>query len=141
MDAEAPGFGIPVALIGGLALASLATLLMIGSFAARSFKRPVVSGREEMTGALGTVSGPAEGGDWWVTVHGENWRARSAVPLAPGSKVRIERLDGLTLDVTPASNSSTTWEFIMIDLQLGFLPSASGSRLRRLQFDQDPARI
>ena len=108
MDAEAPGFGIPVALIGGLALASLATLLMIGSFAARSFKRPVVSGREEMTGALGTVSGPAEGGDWWVTVHGENWRARSAVPLAPGSKVRIDRLDGLTLDVTPASNSSTT---------------------------------
>ena len=108
MDAEAPGFGIPVALIGGLALASLATLLMIGSFAARSFKRPVVSGREEMTGALGTVSGPAEGGDWWVTVHGENWRARSAVPLAPGSKVRINRLDGLTLDVTPASNSSTT---------------------------------
>jgi len=107
MDAEAPGFGIPVALIGGLALASLATLLMIGSFAARSFKRPVVSGREEMTGALGTVSGPAEGGDWWVTVHGENWRARSAVPLAPGSKVRINRLDGLTLDVTPASNSST----------------------------------
>ena len=107
MDAEAPGFGIPFALIGGLALASLATLLMIGSFAARSFKRPVVSGREEMTGALGTVSGPAEGGDWWVTVHGENWRARSAVPLAPGSKVRIDRLDGLTLDVTPASNSST----------------------------------
>lgn len=107
MDAEAPGFGIPFALIGGLALASLATLLMIGNFAVRSHKRPVVSGREEMTGALGTVSGPADGGGWWVTVHGENWRARSAVPLAPGSKVRIERLNGLTLDVSPASNSST----------------------------------
>ena len=107
MDAEAPGFGIPLALIGGLALASLATLLMIGNFAVRSHKRPVVSGREEMTGALGTVSGPADGGGWWVTVHGENWRARSAVPLAPGSKVRIERLNGLTLDVSPASNSST----------------------------------
>ncbi len=108
MDAEAPGFGIPLALIGGLALASLATLLMIGSFAARSYKRPVVSGREEMTGALGMVSGPADGGDWWVTVHGENWRARSPVPLAPGSKVRVDRLDGLTLDVSPAKNSSTS---------------------------------
>jgi len=108
MDAEAPGFGIPLALIGGLALASLATLLMIGSFAARSYKRPVVSGREEMTGALGTVSGPSDGGDWWVTVHGENWRARSSVPLAPGSRVRVERLDGLTLDVSPAKHSSTS---------------------------------
>ena len=108
MDAEAPGFGIPLALIGGLALASLATLLMIGSFAARSFRRPVVSGREEMAGALGTVSGPAEGGDWWVIVHGENWRARSSLPLAPGTRVRVERLDGLTLDVSPANNSSTS---------------------------------
>lgn len=107
MDAEAPGFGIPLALIGGLALASLATLLMIGNFAVRSHKRPVVSGREEMTGALGTVSGPADGGGWWVTVHGENWRARSATPLAPGCRVHVDRLDGLTLDVSPASNSST----------------------------------
>ena len=105
LDAGAPGFGVPVALIGGLALASLATLLMLGSFAARSYKRPVVSGREEMTGALGKVSGPADNGDWWVTVHGENWRARSPVPLAPGTKVRVERLDGLTLDVSPTNNS------------------------------------
>lgn len=105
MDAGAPGFGIPLALIGGLALASLATLLMLGSFAARSYKRPVVSGREEMTGALGKISGPADNGDWWVTVHGENWRARSPVPLAPGTTVRVERLDGLTLDVSPTDNS------------------------------------
>ncbi|WP_153147822.1 nodulation protein NfeD [Dechloromonas sp. H13] len=107
MDAEAPGFGIPLALIGGLALASLATLLMIGNFAVRSHKRPVVSGREEMTGALGTVSGPADGGDWWVTVHGENWRARSAAPLATGYRVRVDHLDGLTLDVSPVGDSST----------------------------------
>ncbi|MBP5997843.1 MAG: nodulation protein NfeD [Azonexus sp.] len=107
MDAEAPGFGIPFALIGGLALASLATLLMIGNFAVRSHKRPVVSGREEMTGALGTVSGPADGGGWWVTVHGENWRARSAAPLAPGCRVHVDRLDGLTLDVSPVGDSTT----------------------------------
>ncbi len=106
-DAEAPGCGIPLALIGGLALASLATLLTIGNFAVRSHKRPVVSGREEMTGALGTISGPADGGDWWVTVHGENWRARSAAPLAPGCRVHVDRLDGLTLDVSPVGDSTT----------------------------------
>ena len=107
MDAEAPGFGIPFALIAGLGLASLATLLTIGNFAVRSHKRPVVSGREEMAGAFGTVSGPADGGDWWVTVHGENWRARSAAPLAPGCRVHVDRLDGLTLNVSPVGDSST----------------------------------
>ncbi|WP_341645699.1 NfeD family protein [Thauera sp. SDU_THAU2] len=101
MDAEAPGFGVPLPLLVGLALASAAILLAIGSFAARSFKRPVVSGREEMAGAVGMVLGPAGGGDWWVTVHGESWRARSEAPLAAGARVHVVRLDGLTLEVAP----------------------------------------
>ncbi len=108
MDVEAPGFGVPIALIGGLALASAALLLAIGGFAARSYRRPVVSGREEMVGALGIVTGPADRGDWWITVHGENWRARSSAALAPGSRVRVDRLDGLTVDVSPAGDSSTS---------------------------------
>jgi membrane-bound serine protease (ClpP class) len=107
MDAQAPGFGIPLALVIGLALASAAILLAIGSLAARSFKRPVVSGREEMAGATGTVIGPAIEGGWWVMVHGERWRARSPAALAPGDRVRVDRLDGLTVDVSPAAESST----------------------------------
>ena len=107
MDTQAPGFGIPLALVIGLALASAGILLAIGSFAARSFRRPVVSGREEMPGAPGTVIGPAADGDWWVMVHGERWRARSRAPLAPGDRVRVDRLDGLTLDVSPAAESPT----------------------------------
>ncbi|WP_199917219.1 NfeD family protein [Parazoarcus communis] len=105
MDTEVPGFGVPLALIAGLALASAAVLLAIGSFAARSFNRPVVSGREEMAGALGTVIGAAGGGDWWVRVHGENWRAHSDVPLVPGARIRVDRLDGLIVNVSPAGTS------------------------------------
>lgn len=107
MDTQAPGFGMPLALVIGLALASAAILLAIGSFAARSSRRPVVSGREEMPGAPGTVIGPASEGDWWVMVHGERWRARSRASLAPGDRVRVDRLDGLILDVTPTAESST----------------------------------
>ncbi|MBR0565637.1 nodulation protein NfeD [Azoarcus sp. L1K30] len=106
MDSEAPGFGVPIALIVGLALASAAVLLAIGGFASRSFKRPVVSGREEMPGASGVVLGEAEGGGWWVRVHGETWRARSSAALAPGAAVRVDRLDGLTVTVSPASDAS-----------------------------------
>ena len=104
MDADVPGFGIPLALIVGLALASAAIIIAIGTFAARSHRRPVVSGSEEMLGALGTVSAAAEGGGWWIHVHGETWRARSPQPLDPGSRVRVQGIDGLTLEVVPAES-------------------------------------
>ena len=34
-----------------------------------------------------------------VLVHGELWRAHSDDRLAPGERVQVDRLDGLTLDV------------------------------------------
>ena len=108
MDTEVPGFGIPLALIIGLALASGALLLATGTFAARSIRRPVVSGREAMIGQAGTVIGPTDDGQWWITVLGERWHARSTTALKPGERVRVDRIDGLTLDVSPAAASSTS---------------------------------
>lgn len=105
MDAEVPGFGIPLALIVGLALASAAILLAIGNLAARSLRRAVVSGREEMLGARGTVIAPAPDGTWWIAVHGENWRARANRPLVPGALVRVERMEGLVLHVSPTATA------------------------------------
>ncbi|MDX9884196.1 NfeD family protein [Thauera sp.] len=106
MDADVPGFGIPIALIVGMALASAAIIVAIGSFAARSLRRPVVSGSEEMLGALGRVERATDDGDWWIAVHGEHWRARSTQALAPGAHVRVTRIDGLTLTVTPIATRS-----------------------------------
>jgi membrane protein implicated in regulation of membrane protease activity len=37
-------------------------------------------------------------GDEWVRVNGELWRARGG---ASGERVRVRRVDGLTLDVEP----------------------------------------
>ena len=105
MDADVPGFGIPIALIVGMALASAAVIIAIGSFAARSLRRPVVSGSEEMLGALGVVERATDDGDWWIAVHGEHWRARSAQTLAPGDRVRVAGIDGLTLTVVPIAAS------------------------------------
>mgnify|MGYP003704949537 FL=1 len=34
-----------------------------------------------------------------VSVHGELWHARCDEPLSPGERVRVDGLDGLTLDV------------------------------------------
>lgn len=101
MDTDVPGFGVPLALIVGMALASAAIIIAIGTFAARSLRRPVVSGSEEMLGAIGTVERAAEGGGWWVAIHGEHWRARGLHGLAAGERVRVTGIDGLTLEVAP----------------------------------------
>ena len=101
MDTDVPGFGIPLALIVGMALASAAILIAIGNLAARSLRRPVVSGSEEMLGAVGRVERATDDGDWWIAVHGEHWRARSVQALALGDPVRVTHIDGLTLEVAP----------------------------------------
>ena len=100
IDSELPGFGIPPSLIVIVTLVSAALVLGIAGIAAKARRRPVVSGTRRMIGALGEVIefGGAEG---WAAVDGERWRVRAAQPLHVGQRVRITRVDGLTLDVSP----------------------------------------
>jgi len=58
-------------------------------------RRPVSVGPEEIVGMEGVVRDSG-----LVFVHGELWRARSEAPLAPGQRVRVDRVDGLTLSVS-----------------------------------------
>ena len=105
MDTEAPGFGIPLAFLLGLAGISAALILAIGGFAARSRQRPVVSGREQLMGAIGTVTNVSPAGAW-ARVQGESWRVRGAGALQAGERVRVTSIDGLTLEVIPADTRS-----------------------------------
>jgi membrane-bound serine protease (ClpP class) len=75
------------ALVGGFWAFALTKAL-----AAR--ERPVTVGRDEIVGMEGIVR---EGG--LVFVHGELWRVRTEEPLTPGERVRVDALNGLTLDV------------------------------------------
>ena len=102
MDTEIPGYGIPLPLIAGIAVATAAFLILVGGMAAKARSRPVITGREELVGAGGEVI-EAAGGEAWARVHGETWRVRSREPLAPGSRVRVTGVDGLVLDVTQES--------------------------------------
>jgi membrane-bound serine protease (ClpP class) len=104
IDTEVPGFGIPLPVIVTTALMSGAMLVLLGGMALRARRARVVSGREEMIGACGEVF-DAEG---WASVHGERWRVRSTTPLAPGQKVRVTAIDGLTLTVEPAADRIDT---------------------------------
>jgi membrane-bound serine protease (ClpP class) len=98
MDTEIPGYGIPLPLIAGIAVATAAFMILVGGMAAKARSRPVITGREELVGAGGEVI-EAAGDEVWARVHGETWRVRSGEPLAPGSRVRVTGVDGLVLDV------------------------------------------
>jgi membrane-bound serine protease (ClpP class) len=104
IDTEVPGFGIPMPLILAAGLLSAALIVVAGGLALRSRRARVVSGREEMIGACGEVF-DAEG---WANVHGERWRVRSTARLAPGQRVRVTAIDGLTLTVEPVSDGVET---------------------------------
>ncbi len=106
IDSELPGFGIPPALIGGLALASALLVIGIAGMAAKARRRPVVSGAAHLLGAAGEVIEFA-GGAGWALVDGERWQVRAAEALRPGQRVRVTRIDGLTLEVGPATDAST----------------------------------
>ena len=98
MDTEIPGYGIPLPLIAGIAVATAAFMILVGGMAAKARSRPVITGREELVGAGGEVI-DATGEEVWARVHGETWRVRSGEALAPGSRVRVTGVDGLVLDV------------------------------------------
>lgn len=106
MDTEAPGFGIPLAFIAALALVSAALILAVGGLAARTRKRAVVSGREALVGSVGVVTSSTPTGVW-AQVQGESWRIAAIEPLAPGDRVRVTGLSGLTLQVEPIATRTS----------------------------------
>jgi membrane-bound serine protease (ClpP class) len=102
IDTEVEGFGIPLPVIAATALASGALIVLVGGMALRARRSRVVSGAEEMVGAVGEVIDP----QGWAFVHGERWQVRSRQPLSAGQKIRVSRIDGLTLDVEPIGGDS-----------------------------------
>jgi len=67
-------------------------------FAVRSRRSPVVSGAEEMIGAIGEALEDFEHRGQ-IRVHSELWTAESARPVRRGQRVRVTAMRGLTLTV------------------------------------------
>ena len=82
----------------GLAAVSAALLMTIAGMALKAHRSKVVSGREEMIGLSGTVRHVAAG-RIYADVRGERWEVRCDEPLAPGDRVTVTGMEGLTLIV------------------------------------------
>ncbi len=98
IEPGAGDFAVPLSFTLTLALASAAVVFLTVAMAARARRRPVVSGSAEMIGARGLVLDDLQS-EGWARVHGETWRIVSRVPLVRGQKIRVTRIDGLTLIV------------------------------------------
>ncbi|MFW5332254.1 NfeD family protein [Hydrogenophaga sp. ZJX-1] len=99
-DRDVPGLGVPLPLIFGIAVTAAAAVLLGGGMALRARRAPVVSGGEDMVGALGEVV-QVQDGRIWAEVRGERWQVRSDTALRPGQRVRVEALHDLMLQVRP----------------------------------------
>lgn len=101
IDTDLPGYGIPLALIGSIAIMSALFMLLVVGVALKARKRPVVSGREELVGSVGEVLDDFES-EGWARVHSETWRVRSTEPMRRGQQVKVVAMNGLMLDVVDA---------------------------------------
>jgi len=100
MNTELPEYALSLELIIGVAISSSLFFFAVVGMALKARHRPVVSGSEEMVGAIGTVqNGFKQRGE--VLVHGEVWQAESPLALATGQKVRVTGMNALTLFVEP----------------------------------------
>jgi membrane-bound serine protease (ClpP class) len=100
-DAGQIGVALPV--IATFAVLSAGLFIGVIGYAVRSRHRPVVSGPEEMVGAIGESLEDFEARGR-IRVHSESWVARSDRPVRKGERVRVTAMDGLTLTVTEADD-------------------------------------
>jgi membrane-bound serine protease (ClpP class) len=102
------GMGVHLSTALGVALpfAIIAIALMRVVLRSRSWK--VSTGKEEMIGEVGEVTEALNAGSepGMVRVHGELWRALAgaAQNIPAGERVRVKRVDGLTLHVEPVGH-------------------------------------
>ena len=100
IEPEARGYGVSLPFIVALGLTSALIVFSMVAMALKARRRSVVSGAEHLIGAAGEVLADMQA-QGWAQVQGERWRIVSSVPLARGQKVRVTRIDGLTLSVEP----------------------------------------
>jgi len=105
IDTDAPGFGIPLALIGTLALLSALLIGGVLGMALKARRRALVSGDAGLVGSLVTVTQVKAGNPFcgFVLAQGEQWQAQCATPLQAGQNVRVTARHGVMLEVSAAA--------------------------------------
>ena len=105
-DSGIPGFGISLTFVIALAVMAALLIIWLVSFVLRLRRRGGVSGKDSIIGGVGAALTDFTG-DGKIWLEGEAWAAHSQVPIAKDQEVVVTGMDGLILDVEPASEPST----------------------------------
>lgn len=100
IDTDLPGFGIPLALIATIAVASALLIVAMFSMAMKTRRLAVVGSPGDLIGGVAEVMEATEH-EGWVNLHGETWHVVSDFSLQCGQKVRVVARNGLVLQVVP----------------------------------------
>ncbi|MCG6873193.1 MAG: nodulation protein NfeD [Gammaproteobacteria bacterium] len=100
MDTNVEAFRISLPLVVTVAVLTGGLMLTVVYLAVRSRNRPLVSGREQMLGAIGVAEQDFDTSGF-IRVHGELWTAHAPRPIRHGEKLRITAMEGLILTVEP----------------------------------------
>jgi membrane-bound serine protease (ClpP class) len=100
LDRGVPGFEIARSLIGGMAAAGALIALLIVMYFTRSRRRPVITGAEQLLEEPAVAMADFDHAGL-VRIRGETWNAVTHRPVRNGQRLRVIRLQGLTLEVEP----------------------------------------
>ncbi|WP_429910580.1 NfeD family protein [Glycocaulis sp.] len=104
VDTDVEGLRIDWPLVLAMSAIMGVSVLLAGSYGLAAQARKVVTGREGLTGATGTVLNWLNGAGH-VQVEGERWQAVSSDDLQPGDSVKVVSVDGLTVKVKSSGRS------------------------------------
>ncbi len=105
-DSGIPGFGISLTFVIGLAVLAAVFIVWLVSFILRLRRRGAVSGSDSIVGGIGKAM-HAFYGEGKVWLEGESWAAHSNVAVEKDQDVIVLSMDGLTLEIEPASETET----------------------------------
>ncbi len=98
VNTDIPAYRVSYSVIATMAVVSAAFLILIMGYVWRSQGRKAISGAEQLTGSEAVVL-EWQDGEGYVWAQGERWHARGDKEFVAGQKLRVRRLDGLTLAV------------------------------------------
>ena len=105
-DSGIPGFGVSLTFVVAIAIIAGLFLLWLVSYLVKLRRRGAVTGRESILGGTGTAMDTFAGtGRIWL--EGAAWAAVSKVPVEKGQQVVVTAIDGLTLEVEPATDTGS----------------------------------
>ena len=98
VDGPIPELRIQLATVLAVTLPLAVVTVFLVRLVLVSHRKKAVTGMAGMVGLMGTASTDIDI-HGKVMVHGEYWQAHSQTPIPPGARIRVVKMDGLTLEV------------------------------------------